>query len=239
MKEYYRAYEDRYQMVYEAGGKIWGHAPEDHDLNTALSEWVTAHGLSGKKIAEFACGEGAAGVVLSRLGCIYDGFDLAPSAIETAERLLKDFTDAHVRRLDMVAEIAGYENYDAALDVMGFHMLITDEDRAKYLRNVFTALKPGAQILFFKELYKEDAYRGTISSIEEWKKISDVDYKSPMPRTVEGTNITVMLPTLPARPRTKEDYIREFEKTGFIVDRFVGFDYQGIYYAAAIYAHKP
>ena len=29
------------------------------------------------------------------------------------------------------------------------------------------------------------------------------------------------------------------ENAGFIVDRFVGFDYQGIYYSAAIYAHKP
>lgn len=239
MKEYYRAYEDRYQRVYAAGGKQWGHKPEDQELCDTLTEWVKAQNLRGKKVAEFACGEGASGVILSRLGCIYDGFDISPSALDTANKLLQPYPDAHVRTLDMVKEIACYDYYDAALDVMGFHMLITDEDRARYLRNVFESLKPGAPVLFFKESYNEDAHRGSVPSMEEWQKISGTDYETPQPRTVEGTSITVMLPLLPARARNKEDYIKEFTEAGFIVDDFVGFDYQGIYYSAAIYAHKP
>ena len=63
---YYLAYEKRYQTVYSAGASRWGHSPDDADLVSTLSEWVAVNNLTGKRVIEYACGEGAAGVILAR-----------------------------------------------------------------------------------------------------------------------------------------------------------------------------
>ena len=82
---YYLAYEKRYQTVYEAGGERWGHSPNDQELYITPKEWVTADNLTGKNIIEFACGEGASGVILSELGCVYHGIDISSSAVMRAK----------------------------------------------------------------------------------------------------------------------------------------------------------
>ncbi|MBQ7314046.1 MAG: methyltransferase domain-containing protein, partial [Clostridia bacterium] len=98
-KPYYLAYEDRYRRVFEAGIELWGHSPDDEILVRTLAEWVEENDLAGKTVVEFACGEGAAGMILSKLGVRYHGFDIAPSAIEKAQERLRDFPDARVERL--------------------------------------------------------------------------------------------------------------------------------------------
>jgi hypothetical protein len=41
MKEpYYMAYEKRYQAVFSAGAKRWGHSPDDDVLYNTLKSWV-------------------------------------------------------------------------------------------------------------------------------------------------------------------------------------------------------
>ena len=41
MKEpYYMAYEKRYQTVFSAGAKCWGHTPNDDVLYNTLKTWV-------------------------------------------------------------------------------------------------------------------------------------------------------------------------------------------------------
>ena len=162
--EYYKKYEQRYQAVYAAGAEMWGYTPDNETLNEYLSIWVSDYNLQGKRLLETCCGEGGAGVILSNLGCIYHGIDIAPSALETAKRLLTPYDSATVELLDLVKEpIQG--QYDAAFDSMGFHMLLTDADRASYLRNVYQALKPGAPTLFFRESYSEDGYTGAAVTI--------------------------------------------------------------------------
>ncbi|MCL2776313.1 MAG: hypothetical protein FWD71_23670 [Oscillospiraceae bacterium] len=64
-KPYYLAYEARYKKVYEAGFERWGHSPDDEELIAYLTEWVNKYNLQGKRIIEFACGEGASGEILS------------------------------------------------------------------------------------------------------------------------------------------------------------------------------
>lgn len=239
-RPYYLAYEDRYRKVYEAGAERWGHSPEDGTLCAALADWVKQNGLSGKRVIEYACGEGAAGVILSKLGCVYRGVDVSPCAAERAARALAGYPLATVSQLDMVNERAEGK-YDAALDVMGLHMLVTDDDRAKYLANVCASLRPGAPVLFFRESYRRDAYSGPVSSIEEWKTISCCDYETPEPRQVVsgGMKITVNLPILPARAKNEADYRQEMRDAGFEVDAFVEMDInEQCPYSAIIYAHK-
>ena len=137
---YYLAYENRYKKVYEAGADYWGHTPNDNELTEYLTEWVNKHNLKGKRIIEFFCGEGASGVILSKLGCIYHGVDIAPSALQKAKNSLMDFPTATVAELNVVLDKI-YGLYDAAVDIMGFHMLVTDPDRTAYLKNAFSCLK--------------------------------------------------------------------------------------------------
>jgi hypothetical protein len=238
---YYLAYENRYQKVFKAGAERWGHSPDDEILVSALSKWVNENKLKGKKVIEFACGEGASGEILSMLGCIYHGVDIAPSAVEKAKIAIQSYPNASVSLLDMVnQQVSG--TYDAVLDVMGFHMLVLDSDRLKYLKNAFECLKNGAPMLFFRESYRVNAPNSKIESIDQWKSITGEDYDTPQNRTARGKDkdIDVYIPLVPARARTKDGYLQEMNEIGFIVDKFIEMDInEQCSYSASIYVHKP
>ena len=217
MSEYYRAYEERYRAVRDAGDFIWGHRTDDAQLVNALKGWVGEYGLAGKHVAEFACGEGAGGVLLCGLGCVYEGYDIAPTAVEICRGRLKEYPGAKVGLMDMVNEQLEADSLDGAADISGLHMLVTDDDREKYLGNVYRVLKPGATALFWQESYREDAYEGRVESIEDWMRETGLDFVTPQKRTIGNSGREVMLRLLPARPRSRDGYAREFERAGFEV----------------------
>lgn len=221
-KTYYLGYEDRYQRVFAAGGDCWGHAPTDEGLVQILTEWVEAQGLRGKRVVEFACGEGASGVILSRLGCVYHGVDVAPTAVAKAREALEGFPQARVSRLDMVTEEVPDGPYDAALDVMGFHMLVTDGDRLAYLRHALAALHPGAPMLFYRECYRHDIFDGPVPSLDAFLARFGGDYVTLGKRqALRGTDtVEVEMPLLPARAHTEAGYRQEMHAAGFTVDAF-------------------
>ena len=246
MKEpYYMAYEKRYRAVFETGATLWGHSPSDPVLYETLKTWVKENDLQGKKVVDFACGEGACGLILSELGCIYQGYDISPTAIGTAKKKLSSCSNASADILDMVKEQAKGV-FDAALDCMGLHMLVTDGDRASYLKNAREALRDRAPMLFFREAYRnglggESAYKGTVRSFEEWKIISDSDYETPQIRRAKTENgtVDVSIPLVPARAKDKEDYIAEMEAVGFTVEGFTEMaDSDAIPLSASIFVRK-
>jgi len=242
-KPYYLAYENRYRKVFKAGVERWGHLPNDEILVPVLTKWVNDNQLQGKRVIEFACGEGAGGEILSELGCIYHGVDVAPSAVEKSRKALERYPNASVSVLDMVNDkITG--TYDAAVDISGFHMLVLDKDRNKYLQNAFNCLKSGAPMLFLKESYRTDAPASDkiIETIEQWTAITGEDYVTPQLKTASqnGMNIEVNIPFVPARAKNKDGYIKEFNDIGFIVDNFVETERNAaIQYSASIYVRKP
>jgi SAM-dependent methyltransferase len=201
--------------VYAAGVPAWGHCADDPGLRAVLGDWVAREKLAGKRVIEFACGEGASGVVLSALGAIYTGVDVAPAAVARARGALKGCPDARAYEMDMVKRRADGE-YDAALDVMGLHMLVTDADRAAYLKNARAVLRKGAPMLFFRVSFRENAYEGQVDSYEDWVRITGDDYETPEPRF--AGDVEVMLPLLPARAMNREGYARELEAAGFAVE---------------------
>lgn len=241
-KPYYLAYEHRYQKAHEAGIEWWGHTPEDNVLAAALTEWVDNHGLRGKKVIEFACGEGAAGIILARLGCVYHGIDIAPSAVEKTRARLAPYHNASVSLLDMTRQcVSG--TFDAALDMMGFHMLILDAHRAAYLRNAFACLRSGAPMLFFRESYREDASDAHVETMEQWVAMTGQDYITPMTRTGQtrtGQEVELSIPLIPARARSKSGYERELANAGFAFDLFVEMDLnEQCPFSASLFVHKP
>ena len=240
---YYLAYEKRYQAVYSAGAERWGHSPDDEVLYHTLKSWVEENHLQGKSIIEYACGEGACGVILSELGCNYHGVDISPAAIEKSKKLLEKYPNATVEVLDMVKESVK-EKFDGALDCMGFHMLVTDNDRELYLKNAYHSLKENAPMLFFRESYRKDGtHHGVVNSVEEWAQITGDDYKTPQLRQVRSSDnggiVEVLVPFVPARAKDRNGYIEEFKNIGFAVEKFIEMDVStSISYSASIYVRK-
>ncbi len=240
-ESYHSLYEKRYQTAYEAGAEYWGHTPDDDELIEYLTKWVACNNLQGKRIIEFFCGEGAAGVILSKLGCIYRGVDIAPSAVRKAKSSLKAYPTATVAQADVATEkIDG--TYDAALDVMGFHMLVTDPDRKAYLRNAFACLKSSAPMFFFREQRNERAADDFIHSYDEWLAVSNDDYATPrqMNFKKDDKEVEILIPYVPGRSKTKAGYQRELTEAGFVVDSII--DMEQSYKCGeslSIYARKP
>lgn len=215
--EYYKAYEKRYQAAYEANINLWGNSEKDAALAETLKKWVLDNGLKGKRVIEFACGEGSCGILLSELGVIYRGVDIAPTAVKKAKERLALYPDAQVGLLDMVKE-APKEKFDAALDVMGFHMIVTDGDRKRYLENAYACLNDHAPMLFFRENYNEEAEETAVESFSDFQKMTGSDYETPQKR-MRGER-EVFIPLLPARARNKEGYVTELQAVGFTVEAF-------------------
>jgi len=240
MTEYYRAYEERYRAVRQVSQEIWGHSEKDGTLKAALEKWVSRNSLKGRRVLEFACGEGAAAVMLADMGCLYRGVDIAPTALETAKKTAAGRANVEFGLLDMVEESAGTQEYDAVLDISGLHMLVTDAHRMAYLKNAFEALRPGGCALFWQESYRTDAYEGEVESIAQWAEMTGLDFDTPEERNIGDTGKTVMLKLLPARPRTAEGYRREMEYAGFVVDGITELASGGfIATSAAIQVHRP
>lgn len=151
--------------------------------------------------------------------------DIAPSAVEKTKNALSSYPNATVTMADMVNQPI-LEKYDAALDCMGLHMLILDEDRMMYLKNAYNCLNDNAPMLFFRESYRENAPNVKIETIEQWKAITGEDYDTPKRRTVHqnGMDIEVDIPLVPARARTKDGYLLEMKEAGFLVEDFVEMD---------------
>lgn len=220
--EYYRGYDKRYRAAYEAGVDRWGYSPDNEELREALSKWVRDNGLCGKRVIEYACGEGAGGAILASLGCEYTGVDLSEAAIAKASEALSQYPSARAYRMDMVREKAEGV-YDAALDIMGLHMLVTDPDREAYLKNVHDALKPGAPALFYRESFRADATNARVETFADWLALTGNQYTEPEERTAldrDGREVTVLIPRLPARARSEAGYREEMRGAGFSVTRF-------------------
>lgn len=221
-KPYYTAYEKRYRSAYEQGADYWGYVPEKEAQASEVKEFVSRYDLLGKTIAEFGCGEGGVGVELARLGCKYQGFDIAPSAIDKARTDLNTYPDANVFVWDIVNTHFNIECFDAGVDMSCLHMLVVDNDRKNYLSNAFASLKHSAYMLFCGESFRENAYRGDVNSYDQWLEITGVDVDTPQLRTaIKGDGeIQVMMPLIVARPRNEQDYISEMESVGFKVIEF-------------------
>jgi hypothetical protein len=238
---YYFSYENRYKKVFSSGVNRWGHSPKDPVLMSFLSKWAEDNNLIGKRIIEFGCGEGAGGEILSKLGCIYHGVDISPSVIEKTKNTLKQYPNATVSLFDMVNNNVD-EKYDGAIDLMALHMLILDSDRKKYLNNVFNCLNENAAVLFFRELYNENSIKETISSMEQWIKITGNDYVTPKIKHIHqnGMEIEINIPYVPGRERCKNGYIQEMIEANFIVEKFIEMEPSDqVKNSVSIFVRKP
>ena len=154
----------------------------------------------------------------------------------------KEFYEAFFRRDNKMQEqyYTAYEKrYQAAYSAGVERWGNSPEDEVLY-----NSLNAGAPMLLFREAYrKEGVYCGVVNTIEEWVQITGEDYTTPQLRQVRnaenGNNIDVLVPTLPARAKDKNGYVKEVEEADFTVEKFVEMDVtNGIVSSANIYIRK-
>jgi 2-polyprenyl-3-methyl-5-hydroxy-6-metoxy-1,4-benzoquinol methylase len=99
---YYLAYDRRYRAAYAQGADRYALPADKEKVRTLIRRYVARFQLVGKTVTEFGCGEGTAALEFARLGCIYQGYDISPAAIEKAATMLSGFPNATVYVGDVV-----------------------------------------------------------------------------------------------------------------------------------------
>jgi len=219
---YYLAYDCRYRSAYAQGADRYALPDAEEKVRAIVRRHVERFKLAGKRVIEFGCGEGAAALELARLGCIYRGYDISPAAIEKAAVALSSYPKAKVAVRDVVQGTFPRHAFDAGIDVGCLHMLVTDADRARYLKNVHDCLKPGAPMLFARVGYSENAYERPVADYQQWLRIFGKDVTKPQRRSAQkdGKEIDIMLPLIPYRTRSEQGYRRELAAASFKVSEF-------------------
>lgn len=123
MKEYYKAYDDRYRVIHQKGLQ-WSSTAR----TPVVMEILERYGIrKDQKVLEIGCGEGRdAGVVLDK------GYDLlATDVSEEAVAYCRRMMPVHKDRfliLDCLADTIE-DRFDCIYAVAVIHMLVLDEDR--------------------------------------------------------------------------------------------------------------
>lgn len=219
--KYYAAYEERYRQVYEQGVKFWtGNPAEIAAVTQAVQQFLRQAGITPAdgKILEFGCGEGYLGQALLAQGYDYEGVDLAPSAIGKARLRCPEATARFfVGDITNLPEVAT-GSCAVGLDRYCLHMLLTDEDRQAYLREVGRVLQPGG-VVWFQEVTQEETFPGGVPTEDEFLRRYPQDYRTPEKREAfeNGEATEIFLPRIPARFNDEAGYRAELTAAGFDV----------------------
>jgi ubiquinone/menaquinone biosynthesis C-methylase UbiE len=220
-QKYYQSYEDRYRRVYAQGVEHWTGDPEEIAIVVGqLDEFLAFIGATPASacIIEFGCGEGFVGEYLLRKGYSYSGVDISPSALEKARSRIpehdRSFILGDITRLPDVQS----ESFDIALDNYCLQMLVTDEDRRRYLAEVHRVLKPGGSA-WFREIGQRDRFTDHIESLDDFlaKRPTDLCACEAREAYSRSGKKTIQLPRVPARFNNCEGYREEIRAVGFDV----------------------
>ena len=141
MPEYYTAYNDRYLQVH-ARNLQWA----DSAPSPIVAETMEKHGV-GKNAAilELGCGEGRDAAYLLKQGYNVLATDVSPEAIRYCREQFPDYAE-HFQVLDCVAGTLDAK-FDFIYAVAVIHMLVEDNDRARFYGFLRKHLNPGGAAL--------------------------------------------------------------------------------------------
>jgi len=135
-------FEKRYLAAQEEGG--W---PEGLVMSLAFNK-LMKHGISGKRVLDYCCGNGFVSIYMAQSGATVYGFDISTNAISLAK--LKMSAN---RVNDVQFDIMDAENlhlyqdnfFDAAIGIQALHQVVLLPRAGSELARV---LKPGAPAIF-------------------------------------------------------------------------------------------
>lgn len=214
-------YEERYKKVYEAGGMFWNeHVPCQRllDFITRLPE--------GAKCIDFGCGEGHEARALAKLGFRVTGIDISPIVIQRDKEITHpdvsiEFLVGDVTDLQTIGIADGI--FDLALDIGCLHMMNEPKDRIAHLKEIKRTLKPGGFLYLQNGLSLDDTKPTTIEEVEKLHELRNFISKHNSKEIISRRVMTnkgekeIMIPILPNKLLSLEDYISELTSLGFSV----------------------
>lgn len=138
-----------------------GQPPWDIDHpQTDLVKAIESNAISGA-VLDAGCGSGEHSIFLAASGCDVLGVDFAPAAIDKAQAKAKARgSSAQFQVHDALQLHTLARKFDAALDSGLFHCF-SDENRARYVQELASVLKPGGKLVLmcFSEVEKRPGPR--------------------------------------------------------------------------------
>lgn len=135
-KNYYYAYEQRYQQVHREGFQWASDVP-----TPIVRQTIERYGLTLQaEILEIGCGEGRDALPLLRQGWNLLATDVSQESIRYCKEKLPDFA-ASFAAVDCLKDQMD-RRFDFIYAVAVLHMLVPDEDRAVFYRFIQEHLKP-------------------------------------------------------------------------------------------------
>ncbi len=125
-KKYYEAYEDRYRQVHEQKLKWFSEEPSKIVEQTAKSYGIDKNAA----VLEIGCGEGRDAVQLLKKGYQLLATDISPTVIAHCKEWYPAWKDSFAV-LDCLSEQLPRQ-FDFIYAVAVLHMLVPDEDRARF-----------------------------------------------------------------------------------------------------------
>jgi ubiquinone/menaquinone biosynthesis C-methylase UbiE len=224
-KAYFSLYEDRFCRLREQGIEDWISDPEEtkhiiESVNDFLN-YAHCHPLE-TSIIEFGCGQGHLATHLFGCGYRYLGVDISESAILQA----REKTGAKGQKAFLVADVTDLlqvpdNSFDIAIDNQCFHMLVTDEDRKKYLAEVKRVLKNDGKV-YFRDNVQQEEFKAKITTFQEFveKCYGDFSELQDYQAYIHSKRLTIRLPRIPARFNNEQGYRKELEEAGFKIEYF-------------------
>lgn len=206
MKKYYEAYEKRYQRVHEYGLLWFKSEPTPELIN-----WISFFNIPLKeRVLEVGCGEGRDVIYMAGMGYQMTATDISEEAIKTCIKMsndkninisfkVEDFVCKDSQELDM---------FNWIYSIGTLHMLVDEEDRKRFLRNLYGSLAPFGKLLLIN---KGDGKKSFKTDKDEAFHLVDREHFS--------DNKEIKLEATSFCMKSWIEHIEELEETGFIVEK--------------------
>lgn len=139
MKDYYKAYDDRYRSLHQEGMTWMVDRPTPLVWETLASLGL---GLEDR-ILEVGCGEGRDSIPLLDRGYRLEAIDVSPSAVAycRSRGYQEAFFELDILKSSLI------KTYDVIFSIAVLHMLVGDRERLDFLEGLARHLKEGGRAL--------------------------------------------------------------------------------------------
>ncbi|AZR72105.1 hypothetical protein BBF96_01070 [Anoxybacter fermentans] len=204
-KPYYLAYEERYKKVHSMNIAWFGSRP-----TLEVLKWVEEYQIPGNEvILEVGCGEGRDLIYLAGLGYRVKGVDISPTAIQYCKKLARkrevEIDLLVCDGLYLVDEL-GAETFNWIYSVGTLHMLVDQNHRDRFLKNIYQILKPGGKALLVNMGDGKEEY-----ITDKTKAFEEEERNHP-----DGV---IRVASTSCRKVNWDYHLRELKKAGFTVEK--------------------
>lgn len=205
MRKYYHAYNERYKKVHELGHLWFTKTPTPE-----VTSWIRFMRVPmTEPILEIGCGEGRDALYLASLGYQLTAVDASPQAIQTCQRLARE------RRVTVNWQIhdalhltdAMSNQYRWIYSVATLHMLVDDEDRRRFLQEMYAILEPGGHALIVSK------GNGVMEQMTDPSRAFTEEE-----RVISHNRVKVKVPMTTYRCVSWERHREEVEQAGFVLE---------------------